>query len=110
MTRDLPRNDAYNGGPVVPPDQCDEDYYSEASVQERKDRLSAKYGHLRAAAAERAEEAQRIAEANRRSKERPPELTAVALEGAGGDAQLITVAVDDVPRGRSNECCARLDR
>ena len=42
-------------------------------MQERKDRLSAKYGHLRAAAAERAEEDQRIAEANRRSKERPPE-------------------------------------
>jgi hypothetical protein len=43
MTRDLPRNDAYNGGPVVPTDQCDEDYYSEASVQERKERRSAKY-------------------------------------------------------------------
>ncbi len=42
-----------------------------SSVQERKDRLSAKYGHLRAAAAERAEEDKRIAEANRRSKERP---------------------------------------
>jgi hypothetical protein len=42
-----------------------------SSVQERKDRLSAKYGHLRAAVAERAEEDQRIAEANRRSKERP---------------------------------------
>jgi hypothetical protein len=68
MTRDLPSNDADNGGPVVPVDQCDEDYYSEASVQERKDRLSAKYGHLRAAAAGRAEEDQRIAEANRRSK------------------------------------------
>jgi hypothetical protein len=40
-------------------------------VQERKDRLSAKYGHLRAAVAEHAEEDQRIAEANRRSKERP---------------------------------------
>ena len=104
MTRDLPRNDADNGGPVVPADQCGEDCYSEASVQERKDRLSAKYGHLRAAAAERAEEDQRIAEANRRSKERPPELTAVALEGADGDAQMSTVAVDDVPRGRSNEC------
>jgi hypothetical protein len=78
MTHDHPRNDADNGGPVVPADQCDEDY-SEASVQERKERKSGKYGHLRAAAAERAEEAQRIAEANRRSKERPPELTAVAL-------------------------------
>jgi hypothetical protein len=44
MTRDLPRNDAYNGGPVVPADQCDEDYHSEASVQERKHRRSAKYG------------------------------------------------------------------
>ncbi len=73
MTHDLPRNDADNGGPVVPAGQCDEDYYSEASVQERKDRRSAKYGHLRAAADERAEEARRIAEANRRSKERPPE-------------------------------------
>jgi hypothetical protein len=62
ITHDLPRNDPYNGGPVVPADQCDEDYYSEASVQERKDRLSAKYGHLRAAAAERAEEDQRIAD------------------------------------------------
>jgi hypothetical protein len=41
ITHDLPRNDPYNGGPVVPADQCDEDYYSEASVQERKDRLSA---------------------------------------------------------------------
>jgi hypothetical protein len=39
-----------------------------------------------------------------RSKERAPELTAVALEGADGDAQVITVAVDEVPRGRSNEC------
>jgi hypothetical protein len=39
-----------------------------SNVQERNDRLSAKYGHLRAAAAERAEEDQRIAEANRRSK------------------------------------------
>ena len=47
MTRDLPRNDPDNGGPVVPADQCDEDYYSDASVQERKDRQSAKYGHLR---------------------------------------------------------------
>jgi hypothetical protein len=71
MTPDLPRNDADNGRPVVPADQCDEDYYSAAGVQERKDRQSAKYGHLRAAAAERAEEDQRIAEANRRSKERP---------------------------------------
>jgi erythromycin esterase-like protein len=44
-----------------------------SSVQERKDRLSAKCGHLRAAAAQRAEVDQRIAEANRRSKERPPE-------------------------------------
>jgi hypothetical protein len=42
-----------------------------SSVQERKDRRSAKYGHLRAAAAERAEEDQHIAEANRRSRERP---------------------------------------
>ena len=73
MTHDLPRNDAYNGEPVVPTDQCDEDYYSEASVHEQKDRRSAKCGYLRAAAAERAEEDQRIAEANRRSKERPPE-------------------------------------
>jgi hypothetical protein len=104
MTHDVPRNDADNGEPVVPADQCDEDCYSEASVQERKDRLSAKYGQLRAAAAARAKEDQRIAEANRRSKERPPELTAVALEGAGGDAQVITVALDEVPRGRSNEC------
>jgi hypothetical protein len=103
MTHDLPRNDADNGEPVVPADQFDEDY-SEASVQERKDRLSAKYGHLRAAAAKRAEEDQRIAEANRRSKERAPELTAVALEGADGDAQVITVAVDEVPSERSNEC------
>jgi erythromycin esterase-like protein len=62
------------------------------SVQDRKDRLSDKYGHLRTAAAERAEEDQRIAEANRRSKERPTR-----------DAQVITVAVDEVPRGRSNE-------
>jgi hypothetical protein len=84
MTHELPRNDAYNGGPVVPADQCDKDYYREASVQERKDRLSAKYGHLRAAAARRAEESPRIAEANRRPKERPPELTAVALMGVDG--------------------------
>jgi hypothetical protein len=70
-----------------------------ANLQERKDRLSAKYGHLRAAADRRAEEAQRIAEANRRSKERPPELTAVALAGADGDAQVITVAVDEVFEG-----------
>jgi hypothetical protein len=73
MTHDLPRNDTDNGGPVVPVDQCDEDYYSEASVQERKDSLSAKYGHLRAAAGGRVEEAKRIAEANRRSKQRPTE-------------------------------------
>jgi erythromycin esterase-like protein len=44
-----------------------------SSVQERKDRPSAKYGHLRAAVVERAEKDQRIAEANRRSKERPTE-------------------------------------
>ena len=25
MTHELPRNDAYNGGPVIPPDQCSED-------------------------------------------------------------------------------------
>jgi hypothetical protein len=31
-------------------------------------------------------------------------MIAVALEGADGDAQVITVAVDEVPRGRSNEC------
>jgi hypothetical protein len=42
-----------------------------SSVQERKGRRSAKYGHLRAAVAGSAEEDQRIAEANRRSKERP---------------------------------------
>jgi hypothetical protein len=71
MTHDLPRNDADNGGPVVPADQCDEDYSSEASVQERKDRRSAKYCHLRAAAAKGAKEDQRIAETNRRSEERP---------------------------------------
>jgi hypothetical protein len=53
MTHDVPRNDADNGEPVVPADLCDEDCYSEASVQERKDRLAAKYGHLRAAAARR---------------------------------------------------------
>jgi hypothetical protein len=41
------------------------------SVQERKDRLSAKYGHLKAAAEERQRERERIAQANRRSKERP---------------------------------------
>ena len=62
-------------------------------VQERKDRLSAKYGHLRAAVAEHAEDDQRIAEAN-------PEVQGTA----DGDAQVITVAVDEVPRGRSNEC------
>ena len=44
-----------------------------SSVQERKGRPSTKYGHLGAAAAQRAEEDQRIAEANRRSTERPPE-------------------------------------
>jgi hypothetical protein len=66
-------------------------------VQERKERRSAKYGHLRAAAAERAEEAQRIAEANRRSKERPPDRRRPNW-GADGDAQVITVAVDEVPR------------
>jgi hypothetical protein len=59
MTRGLPLNDADNGGRVVPADQCYEDYYSEASVQERNYRRSANYGHLRAAAAERAEGAQR---------------------------------------------------
>jgi hypothetical protein len=42
-----------------------------SSRQERKGRPSAKYGHLRAAVAGSAEEDQRIAEANRRSKERP---------------------------------------
>jgi len=36
MTRDLPRNDAYNGDPVVPADQCDEDYYSDSSVQSER--------------------------------------------------------------------------
>ena len=71
MTHDLPRNDAYNDGPVVPADQCDEDYYSDEAVAEHEAYLSAKYGHLKAAAAGRAEETQRIAEANRRSKERP---------------------------------------
>jgi erythromycin esterase-like protein len=45
------------------------------SVQERMDCRSAKYGHLRAAAAERAEEARRLGEANRRSKERPTGTT-----------------------------------
>jgi hypothetical protein len=73
MTHDLPRNDAYNARPVVPADQCDDGYYSDEAVAEREAHLSAKYGHLRPAAAERAVEDQRIAEANRRSKERPPE-------------------------------------
>jgi hypothetical protein len=95
---------AAHGEPVIPADQCDEDYYSDEAIAKREAHLSAKYGRLKAAAARRAEEAQRIAEANRRSKERPPELTAVALAGADGDAQVITVAVDEVPRGRSNEC------
>jgi hypothetical protein len=44
---------------------------TKSSVQERKDRLSAKYGHLRAAADERQHKRERIAEDNRRSKERP---------------------------------------
>jgi hypothetical protein len=70
MTHDLPRNDADNGGPVVPPDQCDENYYSDEATAKREAHLSAKYGHMKAAAARRAKEAQRIAEANRRSKER----------------------------------------
>jgi hypothetical protein len=69
------------------------DYYSEARVQEREAHLSAKYGHLKAASEERKRERERIAEVNRRSKERPD-----------GDAQVITVAVDEVPRRRSNEC------
>jgi hypothetical protein len=102
MTHDLPRNDAYNGRPVVPADQCDDDYYSDEVVAKREAHLSAKYGHLKAAADEHQRE--RIAEANRRSKERPPELTAVVPAGADGDAQVITVAVDEVPRGRSNAC------
>ena len=104
MTHDVPRNDADNGVPVVPADQCGEDYCSEESMQEREAHLSAKYGHLKAAADERQHERERIAEANRRSKERPPELTAVALMGVDRDAQVITVAVDEIPRGRSNEC------
>jgi hypothetical protein len=66
----LPRNDAYNGGPVVAADQCGEDYYSDEAIAEREAHLSAKYGHMKAAAARRAKEAQRIAEVNRRSKER----------------------------------------
>ena len=73
-------------------------------MQEREAHLSAKYGHMKAAADARQHERERIAEVNRRSKELPPELTAVALEGADWDAQVITVAVDEVPRGRSNEC------
>jgi len=104
MTHDLPRNDAYNGRPVVPADQCDDDYYSDEAVAEREAHLSAKYGHLKAAADARQHERERIAEANRRSKERPPELTAVARMGVDEDAKVITVAVDEVPRGRSNEC------
>ena len=58
-TTDLPPNDAYNGGPVVPADYWDENYYSEASLQERKALLSAQYGHLRAADAKRAKETER---------------------------------------------------
>jgi hypothetical protein len=81
----LPRNDAYNGRPVVPADQCDEDYSDEA-VAKHEAHLSAKYRHLKAAADARQHERERIAEANRRSKERPT-----------GDAQVITVAVDEVP-------------
>jgi hypothetical protein len=71
MTHDLPRNDAYNGGPVVPADQCDEDYYSDEVVAKHEAHLSAKYGHLKAAADARQHERERIAEAIRRSKERP---------------------------------------
>jgi hypothetical protein len=72
MTHDLPRNDAYHGRPVVPADQCDEDYYSDEAVAEREAHLSAKNGHLKAAADERQHERERIAEADRRrSKERP---------------------------------------
>ena len=73
-------------------------------MQEREAHLSAKYGHLKAASDERKRERERIAEVTRRSKERQPELTAVALMGVDRDAQVITVAVDEVPRGRSNEC------
>ena len=89
MTHDLPRNDADNGRPVVRADHCDDDYYSDEAVSKREAHLSAKYGHLKAAADARQHERERIAEANRRSDR---------------DAQVITVAVDDVPRGRSNEC------
>jgi hypothetical protein len=71
MTHDLPRNDAYNGRPVVPADQCGDDYYSDEVVAKHEAHLSAKYGHLKAAADERQHERERIAQANRRSKERP---------------------------------------
>ena len=37
MTHDLPRNDAYNGRPVVPADQCGEDYYSDETVDRALD-------------------------------------------------------------------------
>jgi hypothetical protein len=71
MTHDLPRNDPYNGRPVVPADQCGDDYYSDETAAKHEAYLSAKYGHLKAAADERQHERERIAEANRRSKEQP---------------------------------------
>jgi hypothetical protein len=67
------QNARYDEQAAQDPDGARVTQVKKSSVQERKDRLSAKYGHLRAAVAERAEEDQRIAEANRRSKERPPE-------------------------------------
>jgi hypothetical protein len=67
MTHDLPRNDAYNGRPVVPADQCDDDYYGDEAVAKREAHLSAKSGHPKAPADERQHERERIAEANRRS-------------------------------------------
>lgn len=79
MTHDLPLNDAYNGGPVVPADQCGDDYYSDEAVAAREAHLSAKYGHLKAAADERQHERERVAEANRRSKEWSPESTVGVL-------------------------------
>jgi hypothetical protein len=47
------------------------DHYSDAAVAAREAHLSAKYGHMKAAADARQHERERIAEANRRSKERP---------------------------------------